>query len=181
MKKKFTDQTKIPEGISCELSGSIIKCTKGSLNASREITNPLIKAKLDGDNLILSCEKGNKNEFKSIKSLIAHMENIFSGLEKPFVYRLEACNVHFPMTLKVESDKLVISNFLGEKTPRFAKILPGVTVEAKGQKITISSVEKEAAGQTAANLEKATRIRNRDRRIFQDGIFITERPGEGAQ
>src|SRR3989344_4935855 len=88
----------------------------------------------------------------------------------------ESCNVHFPVTLKVEGNKFVITNFLGEKTPRFAKIPQGVKVEVKGQKITVSSHNKDLAGQTAANLEKATKIRSRDRRIFQDGIFLVERP-----
>jgi large subunit ribosomal protein L6 len=80
------------------------------------------------------------------------------------------------MTLKVEGSKLAINNFLGEKKPRFAEILPNVNVDIKGQNITVSSPDKEAAGQTAANFEKATKVKNRDRRIFQDGIYIVEKP-----
>jgi len=49
-------------------------------------------------------------------------------------------------------------------------------VEIKGNQITISSNNVERAGQTAANIEKATKISKKDRRVFQDGCFITEKP-----
>ncbi len=106
---------------------------------------------------------------------------MFSGLQEEFVYKLEAANVHFPMTLKVDSGFLIITNFLGEKFPRKAKILHSVDVEVKGNLITISSHDKESAGQTAANIERATKVRDRDRRVFQDGCYIVERPGGKAQ
>ena len=68
-------------------------------------------------------------------------------------------------------------SFLGETTQRIANIVEGVNVDIKGSEITISSPDIEAAGQTATNIETATRLTGRDRRIFQDGIFITNKHG----
>lgn len=177
MKQKISEELQIPEGISCEFANKTLKCKKDGKELSKVINVPSVDVKIENNKIILKCEAGNKNKFKIIKSYIAHFKNMFSGLQEEYTYKLEACNVHFPMTLKVEKDKLIVSNFLGEKVPRFAKILPNVKVEIKGQKITINSSDKDAAGQTAANFEKATKIKNRDRRIFQDGIFLVERPG----
>ncbi len=176
MKNQITEQIEIPEGVTCDYSDKVIKCKKDGAEVSKKIEAPCITISVKDKNLVFECASGNKNDYKVIKSCIAHMKNVFHGLTKGYSYELEACNVHFPMTLKVEGDKLVINNFLGEKTPRFAKILPGVKVDIKGQKITISSPDKEAAGHTAANFEKATKVKNRDRRVFQDGIFIVEKP-----
>lgn len=176
MKQKITEKLQIPEGISCAYADKILTCKKESQELKRKIQIPEVEIKISGSEIILECKKGNKNKYKIIKTNAAHIKNLFRGLTEKFVYELEACNVHFPMTLKIEGDKLAIGNFLGEKTPRYAKILPDVEVDVKGQKITISSANRESAGQTAANFEKATKVKGRDRRIYQDGIFMTEKP-----
>jgi large subunit ribosomal protein L6 len=177
MKKLILEQLDIPAGVTCEFSDSTLKCKKDGTELSRKITVPRMTVAVKDNKINLGCESGNKRDFKTIKSYIAHIKNMFTGLQQEYVYKLEYCNVHFPMTLKIESNRVVINNFLGEKNPRFAKIVSGVKVDLKGQKLTVTSADKDAAGQTAANLEKATKIKNRDRRIFQDGIFITDRPG----
>lgn len=180
MKTKLSESLAIPSGVSCEFADKTLKCKKGAVELSRKIDIPIMTVRIADNCVFFECEAGNKNDYKIIKSHIAHLKNLFNGLDNEYVYNLEYCNVHFPMTLKSEPGKLTINNFLGEKTPRVAKVLPGVKVDIKGQKITITSNDKEAAGQTAANFEKATKIRCRDRRVFQDGIFIVSRP-EGAR
>lgn len=176
MKHEISDQIEIPSGVACVLDGRIIKCKKDSAELSRIITDMAISVKIENNKIHFNSQKGNRNQHKIIQSYIKHMANIFSGLSKKFVYKLQAANVHFPMTLKIVGDRLEINNFLGEKVPRKARILPGVLVEIKGQEITVSSHDKEAAGHTVTNIEKATKIRNRDRRIFQDGIYLVSKP-----
>ena len=56
-----------------------------------------------------------------------------------------------------------------------AKIVPGVKVEAKGDLVTITGADIESVGQTCTNIELAVRITNRDRRVFQDGVWLFER------
>ena len=79
------------------------------------------------------------------------------------------------MNVAVNNGVLTIKNFLGESVPRTLKIKDGSDVKVDGQIITVNSTDIEKAGQTAASIEQLTRITNRDRRIFQDGIFIIEK------
>ena len=175
MKKQIIEKVEIPEGIECVFDSGILKCKKDSSEVQKPMKIIGVTIGIENNTIVFKSDAGNKKEYKIIKTNISHTKNLFKGLQGKFSYKLEACNVHFPMILKVEGNKLTINNFLGEKIPRHAKILPNVDVEVKGVNITISSKDKEAAGQTAANFEKATRVRGRDRRIFQDGIYIVEK------
>jgi large subunit ribosomal protein L6 len=79
------------------------------------------------------------------------------------------------VALTKEGDAVSISNFLGERKPRIAKIVEEVKVELKGKEIVVSGINKEAVGQTAADIEQTTRIRNYDPRVFQDGIYLVDK------
>ncbi|MBI5554191.1 MAG: 50S ribosomal protein L6, partial [Candidatus Diapherotrites archaeon] len=63
-------------------------------------------------------------------------------------------------------------------SPRIARIVGGTKVSVKGKELVISSSNKEDAGQTAANIENATRVKGKDIRVFQDGVYITAKPGK---
>jgi len=179
-KEKYSEKIEIPEGITCEISDRTIICKKGDISIPLKITEKIVNIKIEDNYIVFETERFKKKEKKLIKTYVAHLKNNFKGLKEPFVYELEACSVHFPITLKLEKNKLIINNFLGEKKPRVALIREGVDVKIQGQKVIVSSPNKEDAGQTAANIEKATVVKNRDRRVFQDGIFIVSKP-KGAR
>ena len=176
MNKNLERVIEIPEGISCEFNNDILKCRKGDVEIVREVKALGTQITAEANKITFLCKKANKKSITLIKSQSAHVRNMFKGLSEKFKYELEVVYVHFPITVKKEGNGLVISNFLGEKVNRFAKIIDGVDVEVKGQNITVSCHDLEKAGQTSANIEKATRISKRDRRIFQDGCFIVKKP-----
>lgn len=178
MKKDIETIIEIPSDITMAVNGAEVTMKSKGKEIKRVFPeSPKIEMKQNGNSFMLIAKKTTKREVKLINSIAAHIRNMVSGLKEEFVYKLEVCNVHFPMVVKLEGELVKIKNFLGEKIDRKAKILPNVKVSIKGNLIEVSSPDVEAAGQTAARLEIATKIRNRDRRVFQDGIFITEKPG----
>ena len=109
----------------------------------------------------------------------AHLRNMVKGVDEGFTYKLKAVYSHFPMTISVNGNEMLITNLFGEKVPRRAKLpwSPAqVEVEVKGKtEVFVRGADIEKVGQTAANIERACRIRRRDRRVFQDGIYIVEK------
>ncbi|MEK6891317.1 MAG: 50S ribosomal protein L6 [Nanoarchaeota archaeon] len=177
MKEKIIDKVEFPEGFEFNFEGSKVSVSKSGQHLNRIFDLKNIKLKKQGNELIIESEKATKRERKMIKTIVAHVNNMIKGLNEKFEYKLEIVYVHFPITLEHHKDKheLIIKNFLGEKKPRVCKLVPGSELEINKNIIIIKAHSKEVAGQTAANLEKATKIRKRDRRKFQDGIFIVEK------
>lgn len=118
-----------------------------------------------------------KSRLKAMVGTFAsHINNLIKGVINGFEYKLKVVYAHFPVKVRVEGREVIIENFLGEKHPRKAKIVGRAEVEVRGNEIIVKGVDKEECGQTAANLEQATRIKNLDVRVFQDGIYIVEKP-----
>ena len=176
MNKDLERIIEIPEGVTVEVSGNdfIVKGNGKELKRTSELGK--IKAEVKDGKIVLTAKGATRRESKMIGTTWAHLKNMVKGVGEDFVYELEVCNVHFPMNVKADGNKITIKSFLGETVERVADIHPAAKVDIKGTQITVTSHNIEAAGQTAANLEKATRLIGRDRRIFQDGIFITKKP-----
>jgi large subunit ribosomal protein L6 len=176
MNKDLERVVEIADGVEVSVDGNEFVVKGNGKELKRNFDVGKIKVKVKGRQIILTVKGATKREAKMIGTIWAHLKNMVAGVGEDFVYELEVCNVHFPMNVKVQGGKAVIKSFLGETTVREARILDGVKVDVKGTRISVTSHDIEAAGQTAANFEKATKLTGRDRRIFQDGIFITKKP-----
>ena len=178
IRKDFNETIEVPETIQTEVNENVIIMKKDSNELKKTIERE-IKVSKEGNNIVLSVKKARRIEKRKFGTAKSHIRNMIEGLTNGYEYELEICNVHFPMTLTFDKTKreFVIKNLIGEKSPRVIKAENNVEIEIKAPHIKIKSYDLEAAGQTAANLEKITKIRNRDRNKFQDGIFITKKPG----
>lgn len=102
---------------------------------------------------------------------------MIKGINAGFTYKMKVVHAHFPVTLKVvdKERKLLIENFTGEKTPRVAWIVGETKVKASGDEIVVQGINLEDVSQTAANIEQSTRIKDKDQRVFLDGIYVFEK------
>lgn len=178
VKKQLLETIKVPEGVSVSFEGTTlsIKGQKGTV--VRKFDNPGVKVELNDGEITLSAEAGSKKQKAVIQSYKIHLKNAFLGVKEPFNYKLKVCSGHFPMNISVSNNTFIIKNFLGEKVPRTLKLKAGVNVKVEGSLVLIDGVDKELAGQVAADIEQATRRPGFDRRIFQDGIYIIEKAGK---
>jgi large subunit ribosomal protein L6 len=177
MRKEIFQEIEIPEGIeaSIEKDTLVVKGPEGENKRIFNTRNMLFEIK--DKKIKIGNEKATKKDKKKINTITAHIKNMIKGVQERFVYTLKVVFSHFPITVEISGNDVIIKNFLGEKVPRKCSVPKGAEVKVDKNIITISSSDKEIAGQAAANLERVTRIRSKDRRIFQDGIYIINKAG----
>jgi|SRR3989344_3756645 len=173
--RRLRKEISIPEGIEVQIAGNLVTVKKKNFEVKKNLFYPTLTLEKKENKVILTPKKFTKREKKIINTFRSHLLNMIKGVQEPYVYKVKICASHFPISVTVEGKKLVVKNFLGEKVPRKADVLENVDVKIEGDVITITSPDKEIAGQTAANFEQCTRITNKDRRIFQDGLWITQK------
>lgn len=165
----------VPEGVQVDVTGRTISVKGPKGEIVREFKFPKVSFKSENGSIIVDVVKPTKREKSLVFTLRAHLRNMFKGVVEEHVYKLKICSGHFPMNVSLSGDNFQVKNFLGEKIPRILKLKKGAVVVLEDQTITVTSCDKEIAGQVAADIEQLCRITNRDIRIFQDGIYIVEK------
>jgi large subunit ribosomal protein L6 len=168
-------KVKIPEGVTVRIEGSLVKVTGPKGMLMREMYYPKVSISVADSEFTIATESGRKKILAICGTFAAHLQNMCMGVTKGYQYRMRVVYSHFPIQLKLAGDRIEIGNFLGEKRSRWARIEKDVKVALGSDEVTVTGIDKESVGKTAANIEHATRIRERDPRVFQDGVYTIER------
>lgn len=108
-------------------------------------------------------------------TVAALVENMIKGVTRGFTYKLKIVFSHFPISVKVKDNVVSIENFTGERSPRLTNIIGNSKVIVKEDDVLVQGIALEDVSQTAANIERATKVKSKDPRVFLDGIFIYEK------
>ncbi|CAH1369901.1 hypothetical protein MTP99_011393 [Tenebrio molitor] len=182
MKQIVTNQTvKIPEGITVHAKSRLItvKGPRGVLKRSFKhlaVDINMVNPKL------LKVEKwfGRKKELAAVRTVCSHVENMLKGVTKGYQYKMRAVYAHFPINcVTTENDSVIeIRNFLGEKYIRRVKMAPGVTVKNSAKQkdeLIIEGNSLEDVSRSAALIQQSTTVKNKDIRMFLDGLYVSEK------
>lgn len=165
----------IPQGVSVHIVGSLVEISGPKGNIKRDFYHPKIVIKTEGNLIKVEGKKLNSKEKMIVPTFKAIIQNNVKGVVNPYVYELKICSGHFPIKVGVEGKQLVVRNLLGEKVPRAVEIPLNVKVNVSGNVVNVESPDKSLAGQTAVSIEKITIRPGFDKRVFQDGIYITKK------
>lgn len=167
----------IPSGVTVTVKpGSNLTTVKGPKGQLARVFRARgVSLKIEGDTVLVSKELPRRKEKAVVGTYASHLQNMIVGVTKGWTYTMKAVHNHFPIKMTIHGDEFHVENFLGERAPRVAKVAPGVKITVKGPDVTLEGPDLAAVSQSAANIENCTKIRNKDIRVFQDGVYITKK------
>ena len=172
---EISESVQVPEDVEVSLEGKrfTVKGPRGTL--VRDFSFAPISLKLDGRTVWIRAEWPRKKEASLVGTLRSHVQNMITGVRKGFTYKVKIVFSHFPISVKLKDEAVLIENFTGERSPRKAKIIGDVQVKIQSEDVLVQGINLEDVSQTAANIEQATRVKRKDPRIFLDGLYVYER------
>ncbi|MBI3859952.1 MAG: 50S ribosomal protein L6 [Thaumarchaeota archaeon] len=162
----------LPEAVTASMDGRTLTI-KGKLGETKKNFEKInINVDLDGNKVVLTPFSKKKKDRVIVNTVSSLINNMATGVTEGYTYRLKVVYAHFPISVKTKGDEILVENFVGERSPRVAKVVGKCKVSIEGDDIVVKGVSVEDVGQTAANVELATKIKRKDQRIFLDGVYI---------
>jgi large subunit ribosomal protein L6 len=166
----------IPEGIDVKITEDHHITVKGPNGTITKDFSHMrgIKMIVEGNLIKFSTYFPKGDTVALTKTVYNLIKNLITGVQKNYKYYCKICYSHFPFNaeLKPKKNEIHFVNFLGERAPRVTKYLDNVKVKVSGDDIILEGPDKEVLGQTAANMKRSCRIRKKDPRVFQDGVYL---------
>lgn len=170
----------LPDEVDCEIDHLDVTIAGPDGEVTRRLWYPDVQVSVEGDTVVIESDTEDAKTNATIGTFESHVRNMVLGVTDGWEYRMEVLYSHFPMQVTVENEDVVIENFLGERAARRTTIHGDTRVEVDGEEVVLSGPNKEDVGQTAADIEQLTRVSDKDTRVFQDGVYITEKPKGGV-
>ncbi|GAB6880075.1 50S ribosomal protein L6 [Halorubrum gandharaense] len=170
----------IPDDVSATIDHLDLTVEGPNGSVTRRLWYPDIDVSVEDDAVVIASEESDAKTNATVGTFESHVANMIHGVTEGWEYTMEIYYAHFPMQVTVEGDEVVIENFIGEKAPRRTPIRGDTDVQVDGETVTLTGSDKEAVGQTAADIEQLTKVTDKDTRVFQDGVYIVEKPTGGA-
>ncbi|EMA66652.1 50S ribosomal protein L6P [Halorubrum aidingense JCM 13560] len=173
-------EIEIPDDVSAETDHLELTVEGPNGSVTRRLWYPDIEVTVEDGVVAIASENEDAKTNATVGTFESHVANMIHGVTDGWEYTMEVYYAHFPMQVSVEGDEVVIENFLGERAQRRTPIRGDTDVQVDGETVTLSGSDKEAVGQTAADIEQLTKVTDKDTRVFQDGVYIVEKPTGGA-
>ncbi len=164
-------EIQIPDDVKVSLKGSMLHVQGPLGHTYKNFKKIPVIIEID-DKKILLKQTGERKKYYAIRNTARSIiQALCAGVVDGFTIKMKVVFSHFPITVKVEGKKVLIENFQGERAPRISMIMGDTKVDVKGDDVIITGPVLTDVSQTAANVQQKSKVKNKDHRVFLDGIY----------
>ncbi len=173
--EKFQDAIDIPEGIKVTQKKHMLSFVGPLGKTFKSFRTIPVNIELSEKQILLKAIRNKKRDYAILHTARSLIRNICEGLIVGYTIKMKIVYAHFPVTVKVDGKIIIIENFQGERAPRKTHIVGNTKVTSKGEDVILTGEVWTDITQTAANIELKTKVKNKDHRVFLDGIYVFEK------
>ena len=173
--EKFKDEIIIPEGVKVTQNKHML-AFEGPLGKTFKSFHKIpVNIEITEGKILLKAPGFRKRDYSILHTVRSIIRNICEGLVEGYTIKMKVVFAHFPITVKVDGKKILVENFQGERAPRITKIVGNTKVIPKGEDVILTGEVWTDITQTAANIAQKTKVKNKDHRVFLDGIYVYDK------
>ena len=172
---KFQDEVAIPEGVTVTVNKHMMSFVGPLGKTYKSFRSIPVSINVVENKVMLKAIGSKKRDYAILHTARSIIRNICEGLIVGYTIKMKVVYAHFPITVKVDGKKILIENFQGERAPRSTHIVGNTKVVPKGEDVILTGEVWTDITQTAANIELKTKVKNKDHRVFLDGIYAFEK------
>ena len=174
--QKFDDEVvAIPNDVTVTLNKRMMSFVGPLGKTFKSFRNIPVGIVIEDGKIILKATGAKKRDYAILHTARSIVRNICEGLVSGYTIKMKVVYAHFPITVKVNGKTISIENFQGERAPRTTHIVGNTKVIPKGEDVILTGAVWTDITQTAANIELKTKVKNKDHRVFLDGIYAFEK------
>jgi len=173
--EEFKEILEIPEGINVTMKKHMIQFQGPLGKTFKSFRKIPVNIEINDGKLTIKAQGTRKRDYSILHTARSLIKNIFEGLIEGYTIKMKVVYAHFPITVKVKEKTILIENFQGERAPRTTTIVGNTKIVPKGEDVILTGEVWTDITQTAANIELKTKVKNKDHRVFLDGIYVYEK------
>ena len=173
--EKFQDEVVIPEGVTVTQKKHMLTFVGPLGKTHKSFRTIPVNIEIVENKLLLKTIEFKKRDYAILHTARSIIRNICEGLIEGYTIKMKIVFAHFPITVKVDNKNVIIENFQGERAPRITHIVGNTKVVPKGEDVILTGEVWTDITQTAANIELKTKVKNKDHRVFLDGIYAYDK------
>ncbi|KFM14293.1 50S ribosomal protein L6 [Marine Group I thaumarchaeote SCGC AAA799-O18] len=169
--KNFETEIDIPQNVKVNLKNSMLQ-VEGPLGKTYKNFKKIpVNISINNNKIHLSAVGTRKKDYAILNTAKSLIQTLCEGIIDGYTVKMKIVSSHFPITIKIDGKKVLIENFQGEKAPRVTKIWGETKVVPKGDDLIITGPILTDVTQTAAEIQLRSKVKNKDHRVFLDGIY----------